>query len=61
MSERLQGFFFGGNMMTEKDAVQLEKDSHYKEIRHLCSLCTCPSYVTITELKYILSVLKGEK
>ncbi len=48
-------------MLTEKDAVQKEKDVMYKEIRHLCSLCTCPSYVTITELKYILSILKGEK
>lgn len=47
--------------MPEKDAAQKEKDSMYKEVRHLCSLCTCPSYVTITELKYILSVLKGEK
>lgn len=48
-------------MLTEKDAIQKEKDAAYKEIRHLCSLCTCPSYITITELKYILSVLKGEK
>jgi hypothetical protein len=48
-------------MLNEKDAVQKEKDSYYSEIRHLASLCTCPSYITITELKFILSVLKGEK
>lgn len=48
-------------MLTEKDAVQKEKDDLYHELRHLCSLCTCPSFVTITELNYILSILKGEK
>lgn len=48
-------------LMTEKDAVQKEKDSLYKEIRHVASLCTCPSYITITELKFILDILKGEK
>ncbi len=47
--------------MTEQDAIQREKNEIYREIRHLCSLCTCPSYVTMVELKYILSVLKGEK
>lgn len=48
-------------MLNAKDAVQKEKDELYKEIRHTCSLCTCPSYISVTELKYILSVLKGEK
>lgn len=48
-------------LMTEKDAVQKEKDEMFRQIRHMANLCTCPSYITITELKYILSVLKGEK
>lgn len=48
-------------MLTEKDAVQKEKDVYYAQIRHLCSLCTCPSYISIEDLKYIIYVLKGEK
>lgn len=48
-------------MLTEKDAIQKERDQIYHELRHLCSLCTCPSYISITELKYMLAVLKGEK
>ncbi len=46
-------------MLTEKDAVQREKDALMKEIRHLCSLCTCPSYIGIQDLKAILNILKG--
>lgn len=48
-------------MLTEKDALQKEKNELYRQLRHVASLCTCPSYITITELKFILSVLKGEK
>lgn len=48
-------------MLTVKDVVQKEKNLLYKEIRHVASLCTCPSYITITELKFILDILKGEK
>lgn len=47
--------------MTEQDAIQREKNELYRQLRHTASLCTCPSYITITELKYILSILKGEK
>jgi len=47
--------------MPEKDEAQKAKDAAYREIRHLCSLCTCPSYITIVELNYILSVLRGDK
>lgn len=46
--------------MTEQDAIQREKNELYHKMRHLASLCTCPSYVTIAELKYIISILKGE-
>ena len=48
-------------LMTEQDAIQREKNELYRQLRHVANLCTCPSYITITELKYILSVLKGEK
>jgi hypothetical protein len=48
-------------MPTVKDEAQKEKDEMFRQIRHMTNLCTCPSYITITELNYILSVLKGEK
>lgn len=48
-------------MLNEKDAVQKEKDKLYSEIRHMTSLCTCPSYISVKELKEFINVLKGEK
>lgn len=48
-------------MLTEKDAMQKEKDALLSQIRHMANLCTCPSYITITKLNYILAILKGEK
>lgn len=48
-------------MLTAKDAVQKEKDALYYEIRHMTSLCTCPSYISVEQLKAFVSLLKGEK
>jgi len=48
-------------MLTEKDAVQKEKDALMKQIRHMTSLCTCPSYVSVQELVEFIAVMKGEQ
>lgn len=47
--------------VTEQQAVQNDKNVLYHELRHLCSLCNCPSYVSINELKLMIAILKGEK
>ena len=48
-------------MLTEKDAVQLQKDALLSQIRHLANFCTCPSYISVQELEDFIAVLKGEK
>lgn len=48
-------------MLNTRDAVQLEKDQLLAQIRHLANFCTCPSYISVQELKDFIVVLKGEK
>ena len=48
-------------MLNAKDALQLEKNALLAQIRHLANLHTCPSYISVQELKDFIVVLKGEK
>lgn len=47
-------------MKTEQSIEQQLCNSLYHEIRHLCSLCKCPSFVSQEQLEMIVKILKGE-
>jgi len=47
--------------METKDSTQLQKDELIRQIRHMTSFCTCPSYISVEQLEEFIAVLKGEK